>query len=495
MNGEQVARHQVAIVWLRRALRLADHPALSAAVAEADAVVPAFVLERRADAAWPDGAASRWWTGRSLEAFSASLKERGAGLVVREGDAAAVLSALAHECGATAVYCERRYEPDLAAADDRVAATLERAGGVLRAHNCSLLNEPDVPRTAAGGPFKVFTPYFNACSNLPLSDLPLRAPDRIPAPPVLPRGIDLEARTGALGGAPQNPGTYWQPGEAGALAHAAQFFSEAAADYETDRDRPDRFGTSRLSPHLAFGEIGPRQLLVEARELARRGGAHPAAAGARALVRQLYWREFAYHLLHHFPHTTECPLRPEFASFPWVDDAVGFEAWKAGHTGYPIVDAGMRELLATGWMHNRVRMIVASFLTKDLLIPWQHGAHYFWDRLVDADLANNTLGWQWVAGSGADAAPFFRVFNPVLQGEKYDPEGTYVRTWVPELSRLPNRWLHRPWEAPAAVLADAGVSLDETYPARIINHSEARTRALAAYASIRGDGASGRGRS
>jgi len=490
-----VARHGVAMVWLRRTLRLADNPALAAAVAEADEVVPAFVLERRGDAAWPEGASSRWWLGRSLEAFSAALAGRGAGLVIREGDAAEVLPALSREFGATAVYCDCRYEPDLAAADVRVAATLERAGVTIRAYNCSLVTEPDVPRTVAGGPFRVFTPYFNACSNLPLPGLPLPAPDRIPSPPIVPRGIQPGTRTDTAGGAPQNPGIYWQPGEAGALAHTERFFSEAAEDYESDRDRPDRFGTSRLSPYLAFGEIGPRQLLADARALTEHGSAHPAAAGARAFVRQLYWREFAYHLLHHFPNTTERPLRPEFEAFPWVEDSVGFEAWRAGRTGYPLVDAGMRELLTTGWMHNRVRMIVASFLTKDLLIPWQEGARYFWERLVDAELANNTLGWQWVAGSGADAAPYFRVFNPVLQGEKYDPEGVYVRTWVPELAAVPNRWLHRPWEAPVAVLVDAGVSLGETYPAPIIDHGEARVRALAAYASIRGDGASGLGRS
>jgi deoxyribodipyrimidine photo-lyase len=278
---------------------------------------------------------------------------------------------------------------------------------------------------------------------------------------------------------------YFELGEAGAHALADRFFADAVARYPADRDRPDLFGTSRLSPHLAFGEIGPRQLLAAARQASACDGTCPDAEGATAFTRQLYWREFAYHQMHHFPRTTDEPLRAEFRAMPWADDPGGLEAWRTGMTGYPIVDAGMRELAATGWMHNRVRMIVASFLTKDLLLPWQVGARHFWEHLVDADLANNSFGWQWVAGSGADAAPYFRVFNPALQGAKFDSAGTYVRTWVPELTRMPDRWLHRPHEAPPDVHAGAGVTLATTYPAPIVDHAEVRVRALRAYDSIR----------
>jgi deoxyribodipyrimidine photo-lyase len=259
-----------------------------------------------------------------------------------------------------------------------------------------------------------------------------------------------------------------------------RFLEEGLSEYELARDRPDYRGTSRLSPHLHFGEIGPRQLWSAVR-------GHPTVrAGAdECFLRELGWREFAHHLLFHFPQTPEQPLREQFGQFPWKRDRASLRAWQRGRTGFPIVDAGMRELWHTGWMHNRVRMIVASFLVKDLLGPWQDGAAWFWDTLVDADLANNTLGWQWTAGCGADAAPYFRIFNPVKQGEKFDPAGAYVRRWVPELRALPDAWLQRPWEAPAAVLAESGVELGRSYPRPIIDHGEARTRAMAALQRIK----------
>jgi len=291
----------------------------------------------------------------------------------------------------------------------------------------------------------------------------------------MPAGIDPTT----LPGADAHPiGSWWTPGEAGAFATAERFVAKALEAYPDDHDRPDLVGTSRLSPHLAFGEISPRQLLALI--------AHSPDPGAAAFVRQLYWREFAYHTLHHFPESTTRPLQPAFERFGWAKDPAGFDAWAAGRTGYPIVDAGMRELAATGWMHNRVRMVVASFLTKDLLLPWQDGARHFLEHLADADLANNTFGWQWVAGSGADAAPYFRVFNPTLQGQKFDPRAAYARAWVPELAALPDRWIHRPWEAPAGVLTEAGVTLGSTYPAPLVEHAVARERALAAYGAIRG---------
>ena len=275
----------------------------------------------------------------------------------------------------------------------------------------------------------------------------------------------------------------WGPGEDGAQYELQRFLDTAVTGYSEHRDRPDEVQTSRLSPYLHFGEISPRQVWHAVRKHA---GKHPAIQrGAEAYLRQLGWREFAHHLLFHFPHTVDQSLRAEFADFPWRDNSVDLKAWQRGRTGYPLVDAGMRELWATGWMHNRVRMVAASFLVKHLLLPWQAGDRWFWDTLVDADLANNTLGWQWVAGCGADAAPYFRIFNPVSQGEKFDPNGNYVRRWVPELSRLPAEWIHKPWEAPTNVLAEAGVKLGMTYPEPIVDHHTARIRALAALAKLK----------
>jgi deoxyribodipyrimidine photo-lyase len=260
----------------------------------------------------------------------------------------------------------------------------------------------------------------------------------------------------------------------GAAEQLKVFFKSALKAYPTDRDRPDRPGTSRLSPHLHFGEISPRQIWHAVDR-----------SSAEAYRRELAWREFAYYLLFHFPKTPQEPLRPEFRSFPWHNSARDRKAWERGKTGYPLVDAGMRELWRTGWMHNRLRMVVASFLVKHLLIRWQEGAAWFWDTLVDADLANNTLGWQWSAGCGADAAPYFRIFNPVIQGERFDPDGAYVRRWVPELAKLPNTWIHQPWKAPAKSLLEAGIELGKNYPLPVIDHETARKRALAAFASIR----------
>jgi deoxyribodipyrimidine photo-lyase len=272
----------------------------------------------------------------------------------------------------------------------------------------------------------------------------------------------------------------WTPGEAGAKRELRRFLDTAISGYAEGRDQPDKTHTSRLSPYLHTGEISPRQVW---RAVRRRANKYPAKQeGTEAYLRQLGWREFAHHLLFHFPQTTEQPLRAKFADFPWRDSPTDMRAWQRGQTGYPLVDAGMRALWTTGWMHNRVRMITASFLVKHLLLPWQAGDRWFWDTLVDADLANNTLGWQWVAGCGADAAPYFRIFNPVAQGEKFDPDGDYVRRWVPELSRLPAAWIHKPWQAPTRVLTEAGVKLGTTYPEPMVDHHSARVRALAALA-------------
>jgi deoxyribodipyrimidine photo-lyase len=332
----------------------------------------------------------------------------------------------------------------------------------------------------SGKPFQVFTPFWKNCLAKPDPAEPLPAPARIPAPDKWPdslplAALELEPRIDWAAGMR----AAWTPGEAGAQDRLAHFFSGAAERYGAARDIPGIEGTSRLSPHLHFGEISPRQVWHAARL--------SGIAGWREsrYLAEVGWREFAHHLLYHFPRTPVEPLRPEFARFPWRENDEALKAWQRGLTGYPVVDAGMRELWATGWMHNRVRMIVASFLVKDLLISWTEGAWWFWDTLVDADLAQNTLGWQWTAGCGADAAPYFRVFNPSGQGEKFDADGSYVRRWCPELARVPQEWLHRPWEAPAAVLAAAGVVLGRNYPKPIVDHAAARDFALKAFASLK----------
>ncbi|MEE4276811.1 MAG: FAD-binding domain-containing protein, partial [Thermoleophilia bacterium] len=348
-----------------------------------------------------------------------------------------------------------------------------------------------------------FTPFWRAASGGLRPPDPLPAP-KAPAPPAaVPAGLspaDLERD--ALKPWAAGFGDEWQPGEAGARARLARLLDDVLPAYADDRDRPDLEGSSRLSPHLHWGELSPRQVWhAVAGRLAEAGleaeaaigppswkeaGPSPGLArGAAAFLRQLGWREFAHHLLWHFPDTVAQPLRPAFSAFPWRDEPAGLAAWQRGVTGYPFVDAAMRSLWTTGWMHNRARLVAGSFLVKDLLLPWRAGAAWFWDTLVDADLANNTLGWQWVSGCGADAAPYFRIFNPVTQGGRFDPDGAFVRRWVPELSELPAEWVHEPWEAPGDVLAAAGVRLGETYPAPIVDHGEARSRALAAYEVVK----------
>jgi deoxyribodipyrimidine photo-lyase len=477
-----------ALVWFSLDLRLADNHALIRAIAERRKVLPVFIWAPEEEGSWPPGAASRWWLHQSLEQLQAALKDRGSRLIIRRGPAAEALLALAAETGAGAAFWNGRYEPAVIARDQDVLRKLRQRGIAAEICPGNLLFEPGVILNNNAKPFQVFTAFWRACQAMPDPPGPGRAPERIPAPAHWPASLAvsdlrLEPEIDWAGGMRQA----WRPGEAGAARHFEAFLGGPIEPYLSERDRPDHAGTSRLSPHLHFGEISARQIWHAVRRAMR---ATPDHAAAEAYLRQIAWREFSYHLLFHFPHTPVEPLRAEFRSFPWRVDAKGLQRWTAGKTGYPLVDAGMRELWHTGWMHNRVRMIVASFLVKHLLIPWQEGAAWFWDTLVDADLANNTMGWQWTAGCGADAAPYFRIFNPVLQGEKFDPEGDYVRRWVPELAQVPGKWIHRPWEAPPLVLTAAGVELGKRYPPPIVDHEAARRRALTALAGIKGSGRS-----
>jgi deoxyribodipyrimidine photo-lyase len=465
-----------AIAWFRLDLRLSDNPALTAA-GRHDSVIPVFVWAPDDEAPWQPGGASRVWLHQSLAALSGALRARGSHLIVRQGPTVATLRRLAEEAGARAVYWNRRYEPAVAARDSLVEAALRADGIEAASFKAAVLFEPWEISTRAGGPHRVFTPFWRTCLQRPAPPEPLPVP-RLPDPERWPESLELDAlelepAVDWAGGIRAS----WTPGEAAAARTLDRFLADSIREYADNRDRPDQSGTSRLSPYLHFGELSPRQVW---HAVTRRAG-----PGSEPFLRQLGWREFGHHLFHYVPETPLRPLRPEFAAFPWEDDLEGLAAWQRGETGYPLVDAGMRQLWETGWMHNRVRMAAASFLVKDLLLPWQEGARWFWDTLVDADLANNTLGWQWIAGCGADAAPFFRIFNPVTQGERFDPKGDYVRRFVPELAALPAEWIHRPWQAPPTVLRAAGVELGHAYPRPLVDHAEARRRALAAFEVVK----------
>jgi deoxyribodipyrimidine photo-lyase len=469
------------IVWFRKDLRVSDNSALFAAQQRGTAIIPLYIWCPEAEGDWVLGAASRWWLHHSLLALNDRLRAHKSQLVIREGDPLAVLADLIRETKADALYCCRRYEPGWPAYDQDLESQLKVE---LQTFSGTLLFEPWSVERKQGGPFQVFTPFWNACRSCKIEALPELSDGSLKQPGKWPASLDVND-LGLLPTIDWAAGLRetWQPGELGGQELLKRFVSKTLSSYAEERNRPDLKGTSRLSPHLAWGEISPHRIwqAVAARVKASRS----PAESADVYLSELGWREFAYHLLHHFPRTTSHPLREQFAAFPWSKSTKHLEAWRRGLTGYPIVDAGMRELWYTGWMHNRVRMIVASFLTKDLLIPWQSGAAWFWDTLVDADLASNTLGWQWTAGCGADAAPYFRIFNPVTQGQKFDPEGEYARRWVPELSALPDRWIHEPWAASEDVLEAAGVELGSTYPRPVVDHAEARKRALAAYEQIK----------
>ncbi|MGF1526235.1 MAG: cryptochrome/photolyase family protein [Candidatus Competibacterales bacterium] len=473
-----------ALVWLRRDLRLADNPALSHAAAHFERVILVYVLSLEEEAPWDPGAASRWWLHHSLQALGADLARRRSALVLRRGPALATLKALAAETKASAVFWNRLYEPAVIARDKVLKAALTGDGLEVKSFNAALLAEPWTVKTGQGEPYKVFTPFWRALAR-ETEPRPLAAPE---LPPLQnpPPSLDV-AEFGLLPRVAWYQGleATWRPGEAGAVARLDAFIQGPLARYESGRNRPDQEGVSRLSPHLHFGEVSPGQ--VWRAVAAAIEGDPREVPHAEAYIRELGWREFAHHVLYYWPHTPEEPLQARFAHYPWVEDyGSDLAAWQRGQTGIPIVDAAMIQLWQTGWMHNRLRMIVASFLTKNLRIPWQEGTRWFWDCLVDANLASNTMGWQWTAGSGTDAAPYFRVFNPVRQGGQYDPEGAFVKRYVPALEPLPAKWIHNPWEAPGGVLVQAGVALGETYPKPLVDLKASRQAALKGYEAIKG---------
>lgn len=474
------------IHWFRLDLRLADNPALRAAIERGGAVVPVFIWSPEEEAPWQPGGASRWWLHQSLAALDGQLRILGSRLVIQRGPTLGTLRALVKETGASAVFWNRRYEPAVIARDAIVKEALDQDGLAVESFNAALLHEPWTIQNQSGKPFQVFTPFWKHCLNQPDPSEPLPTPRTLPVPAKWPKSLVLDE----LGLEPrlkwaEGFRAVWQPGESGAADNLKKFLAQAFDHYSDQRNRPDRTGTSRLSPHLHFGEISPRQIWHGLARMASKRGLPIGAWRSSQFLAEIGWREFAHHLLYHFPHTPTEPLRTDFKKFPWRNNAARLKAWQRGRTGFPIVDAGIRELWATGWMHNRVRMIVASFLVKDLLIDWQEGARWFWDTLVDADLANNTLGWQWTAGCGADAAPYFRVFNPVSQGEKFDPHGDYVRRWCPELAKLPPDWIHQPDKAPVETLRAAGVELGRTYPQPVVSHAIAREVALEVFARLK----------
>ncbi len=468
------------IVWFRQDLRLTDNPSLAHAAASGQPLLCLYILDDETPGRWRLGGASRWWLHQSLSALGRELALIGGRLVLRRGRAGDVLRSVILESSANAVVWNRCYEPFAVARDTKLKAQLDNAGIITKSFNAALLAEPWELATKAGTPFRIFTPFWKMLRQREIAQ-PMPAPRALPCfrGPVASDDLRSWKLTPTAPDWAAGFRQRWTPGEA-AAGEALRDFLDRAADYPALRDRPDLVATSRLSPHLHWGEISPRQVWH-----AIRAKAYELPDDGEKYLSELAWREFAHHLLYHFPALPEEPLDSSFADFPWTDDRITLRTWKNGETGIPIVDAGMRELWRTGWMHNRVRMIAASFLVKHLMIRWQQGAAWFWDTLVDADLANNAMGWQWVAGCGADAAPFFRIFNPVLQGEKFDPEGHYVRRYVPELANLPARHIHRPWQAPSLALAEAGLRLGRNYPLPVVDLAAGRTRALDAFRNRR----------
>lgn len=477
MSEEKLAP---SIIWFRKDLRLDDNPALHAAIEAGDPVIPVYIREPEHLNIGPLGAAQAWWLHHSLAALKASLKSLNSDLILVSGKAEDVLTEIARKTAAGTVFVNRAYERTLL--DRDVAIALRENGIAIRAYHGQLLHEPKSIRTGSGNAFKVFTPFWNALQKVGEPHDSIDPPTHVPSPDHFPRSESLDAWDLL----PKKPNwaadfpKMWTPGEGGAQEKLSDFLDRELHDYKRGRDLPSVDATSLLSPHLALGEISPARIWH-----ATKGQPGKASEDVSHFRRELAWRDFCYSLLIEFPELDEKNWDDTFDAFEWEFNAKDFRAWTKGVTGYPIVDAGMRQLWRYGFMHNRVRMIAASFLIKDLMVDWRKGEKWFRDTLVDADPANNSANWQWVAGSGADASPFFRIFNPILQGEKFDPDGAYVREHVPELAKLDRKYIHKPFDAPKEVLEKAGIELGKTYPKPIVDHGFARDRALAAYRKLR----------
>ena len=473
-----------AIIWFRRDLRLTDNPALQAAIEAAGERIICLYIRETDPSLRETGGASKWWLDKSLRSLAKDIETLGGQLVLKTGDARRVLAELASDTGAKSVFWNRRYDLAGREIDAAIKSDLKANGLTVESFNGSVLTEPWTQTTGSGGYYKVYSPYWRAVQ------ANYQCPAALSAPTALAQ-FDLDSETlddWALH--PHRPDwstgfdPTWTPGEAGALKRLDEFLSGPVDSYGADRNRPDlETGTSGLSPHLAFGEICPAQIWRATQSRIDAGEVNEK--NARKFLSEVAWRDFSYVLLFHNPDLAEANYKSDFDLMPWQEDAELLKAWQTGQTGYPIVDARMRQLWHTGWMHNRVRMIVASFLTKHLLIHWREGEDWFWDTLVDADPASNSASWQWTAGSGADAAPYFRIFNPITQGEKFDETGDYVRKWCPELAHLPRKYLYQPWEAGPLILHEAGIKLGETYPEPIVDHKFGRERALAAYETLK----------
>lgn len=475
-------KKKTTIVWFRQDLRLEDNEALAAAVEIGQPVLPVYIWSPSEEGEWAPGAASRWWLHHALADLDQQLRALGSRLSFFDADpeigTEGELLRICKESNANTVFWNRRYEPAAIKRDTRIKAALRDSDLDARSFNSSLLFDPTELRNKSGKPFQVFTPFWKHCQTLEVESPPVFEPGSLASVKKWPSSVSLDDLS-LLPTISWDAGFYdfWgTPNREKITLRLSEFISKEAEHYPENRDLPAVDGTSRLAPALHFGQVGPRELWKAFSDAQNRTQAFDSG-----IMRQLVWREFAHHLLFHFNETPLKPLRSDFELFPWEADDRFLRAWQKGETGYPIVDAGMRQLWQTGWMHNRVRMIVGSLLVKHLLQHWLDGARWFWDTLVDADLANNTMGWQWIGGCGADAAPYFRIFNPITQGEKFDPDGAYVREYLPELKDLPTRFIHKPWELGALDLAGANVKLDKDYPSPIIEHSAGRKRALKAF--------------
>lgn len=471
------------IVWFRKDLRTDDNAALAAAAQTERPIVALYIREPEAAGTGPLGAAQAWWLHHSLSSLAPRLDALGAPLILRSGAACDVLDSLIGETGADTIYWNRRHDPPGIAIDKDIKASLKARGIAAKSFAGQLLHDPMRLLTGEKKPYRVYTPFWRALEREGEPHEPVDAPERLSSP-AKPPGSENLADWALLPKKPDWAASFaeiWTPGEDAARERLDDFVDDAIGGYKADRDRPSIDATSFLSPHLAMGEISPARVWHATR------GLKAPAEDVIHFRKELAWREFCHHLHFHFPELAEKNWNARFDGFPWETGETHFRLWTRGMTGYPIVDAGMRQLWKHGWMHNRVRMITASFLIKHLMIDWRRGERWFRDTLVDADAASNPANWQWVAGSGADASPFFRIFNPILQGEKFDPDGAYVRTFVPELEKLDAAWIHKPFDAPESALKDAGIVLGKTYPKPVVNHGKARERALAAYKSLKND--------